>query len=126
MRRIGSVKERRVNVRLLAATNRRMAEEFERACAEVGRDPSAVRRSWSGGCACAPNLEKAKVFAEDFYNPDDNDEDFDFVGTPKQVVEQMRAFIEAGVDYFMLDCGGFPELTTLQLLVNEVLPALND
>jgi hypothetical protein len=29
------------------------------------------------------------------------------------------------VDYFMLDCGGFPQLTTVEMLVNEVLPALN-
>jgi hypothetical protein len=30
-----------------------------------------------------------------------------------------------GVDYFMLDCGGFPRLTTVELLIDEVLPALN-
>jgi hypothetical protein len=30
-----------------------------------------------------------------------------------------------GVDYFMLGCGGFPALTTLEMLVHEVLPALN-
>jgi hypothetical protein len=29
------------------------------------------------------------------------------------------------VDYFLLDCGGFPRLTTAELLVREVLPALN-
>jgi alkanesulfonate monooxygenase SsuD/methylene tetrahydromethanopterin reductase-like flavin-dependent oxidoreductase (luciferase family) len=50
---------------------------------------------------------------------------FGFVGTPQQVVEQMRPFIALGVDYFVLDCSGFPTLTTLELLVNEVLPALN-
>jgi hypothetical protein len=31
-----------------------------------------------------------------------------------------------GVDYFILDCSGFPNLTTLELLVNEVIPALRD
>ena len=54
------------------------------------------------------------------------DDDFDFVGTPEQIVAQMRPFVESGVDYFMLDCGGFPDLTTLELLISEVLPALND
>ena len=49
----------------------------------------------------------------------------DFVGTPTQIIEQMQQFIELGVDYFMLDCGGFPRLTTVEMLVNEVLPALN-
>jgi alkanesulfonate monooxygenase SsuD/methylene tetrahydromethanopterin reductase-like flavin-dependent oxidoreductase (luciferase family) len=56
----------------------------------------------------------------------DDEEDFDLIGTPAQLVEQMRPFIELGVDYFILDCGGFPQLTTLEMLVSEVLPALND
>jgi alkanesulfonate monooxygenase SsuD/methylene tetrahydromethanopterin reductase-like flavin-dependent oxidoreductase (luciferase family) len=51
--------------------------------------------------------------------------DEDLVGTPSQIIEQMQQFVELGVDYFMLDCGGFPRLTTVEMLVNEVLPALN-
>ncbi|HET7087520.1 MAG TPA: LLM class flavin-dependent oxidoreductase, partial [Anaerolineae bacterium] len=105
---------------------RRMAAQFERACAEVGRDPSTVRRSWGGGCACAPTQEEAEVFAGGLYSPDNAFDDFGFVGTPRQLVEQMRPFIDLGVDYFMLDCGGFPKLTTLEMLVHKVLPALND
>jgi hypothetical protein len=37
----------------------------------------------------------------------------------------MQAFIDLGVDYFMLGSGGFPDLTTLELLVYKVMPALN-
>ena len=48
------------------------------------------------------------------------------MGTPQQIVEQMRSFVELGVDYFMVDCTGFPNLTTLELLIHEVLPALNN
>jgi alkanesulfonate monooxygenase SsuD/methylene tetrahydromethanopterin reductase-like flavin-dependent oxidoreductase (luciferase family) len=103
----------------------RMTSAFEQACAEVGRDPATVRRSWGGGCVCAPTLAEAKRFAGERVSAD-NEEGFDFVGTPQQIVEQMRPFITLGVNYFMLDCGGFPTLTTLELLVNEVLPALND
>jgi alkanesulfonate monooxygenase SsuD/methylene tetrahydromethanopterin reductase-like flavin-dependent oxidoreductase (luciferase family) len=98
--------------------------EFERACAEVGRDPAMVRRSWGGGCVCAQTQAEVERLAGARYCADEDD--FNFVGTPMQVVEQMRAFIDLGVDYFMLDCGGFPNLTTLELLVNEVLPVLND
>jgi alkanesulfonate monooxygenase SsuD/methylene tetrahydromethanopterin reductase-like flavin-dependent oxidoreductase (luciferase family) len=104
---------------------RRMVGSFEQACAEVGRDPATVRRSWGGGCACAPTQAEAKRLAGDRFSPD-SEEDFGFVGTPQQIVEQMRSFIALGVDYFMVDCSGFPQLTTLELLVNEVLPALND
>ena len=48
-----------------------------------------------------------------------------FLGTPAQLIEQMQQFVDLGVDYFMLQSGGFPDLTTLELLVSEVMPALN-
>lgn len=104
---------------------RSLAEGFERACEAVGRDPATVRRSWIGGCACGPTEAEAERLSGGRLSAED-EEDFDFVGTPQQLVEQMRLFVELGVDYFMLDCGGFPELTTLDLLINEVLPALNE
>ena len=102
-----------------------MVEECERACAEVGRDPATLRRTWGGGCVCAPTQAEAEEFAGDRYSADNDFDNFDFVGTPQQLVAQMRPFIDLGVDYFILDCGGFPKLTTLELLINEVLPALN-
>jgi alkanesulfonate monooxygenase SsuD/methylene tetrahydromethanopterin reductase-like flavin-dependent oxidoreductase (luciferase family) len=104
---------------------RRLAAEFERACREVGRDPATVRRSWGGGCACAPTPEQAAALTEGRYNADPDAEDFDFTGTPAQIIAQMRPFIELGVSTFLLDCGGFPDLTTLDLLIHEVLPVLN-
>jgi alkanesulfonate monooxygenase SsuD/methylene tetrahydromethanopterin reductase-like flavin-dependent oxidoreductase (luciferase family) len=96
------------------------AQEFERACAEVGRDPASVRRTWSGGCACAPSERALAKITNARLQPGD-----DFIGTPQQLIEQMQPFVELGVDYFMLDCGGFPRLTTVEMLVTEVLPALN-
>jgi alkanesulfonate monooxygenase SsuD/methylene tetrahydromethanopterin reductase-like flavin-dependent oxidoreductase (luciferase family) len=107
---------------------RHYVEELQRACDEVGRDPATVRRVWGGGCICAPTEAEVVEFAaerrqllgeECAYQPGE-----DFVGTPAQIIEQMQPFIELGVDYFMLDCGGFPRLTTVEMLVHEVLPAL--
>lgn len=102
---------------------RELAAEFERACVEVGRDPATVRRSWGGGCACAPTRAAAEALAGGQYDADA--EDFGFVGTPADVAAQMRPFIDLGVEYFILDGAGFPHLTTLELLIDEVLPALN-
>lgn len=48
------------------------------------------------------------------------------VGTPNQLLEQMRPFVDLGIDYFMLDYAGFPKPTTLQMLISEVLPRLAD
>ena len=68
---------------------------------------------------------KLKPSPGGLYSADNAFNDFGFGGTPQQLIEQMRLFIGLGVDYFMLDCRGFPKLTTLELLINEVLPALN-
>jgi len=103
---------------------RRLVADFENACQIEGRDPSTIRRSWCNGCACAPTQAEAESFAGDRYSANNLDEDFGFVGTPRQVIEQMQAFIDLGVDSFMVDCGGFPNLTTLEMLVNEVVPVL--
>src|SRR5215207_2385920 len=81
----------------------RMAAEFERACIEVGRDPATVRRSWIGGCACAPTRREAEAIAAGRVSGDDDD-DFGFVGTPSEIVDQMRAFVALGMNRFMLDC----------------------
>lgn len=104
----------------------RILRDFDRACRDVGRDPAEVRRSWAGGCVCARTREAVEAIAGERYSAQNTGDDFDFVGMPEQIIDQMRLFIDMGVDYFMLDCGGFPNLTTLELLVNEVLPAVNE
>jgi alkanesulfonate monooxygenase SsuD/methylene tetrahydromethanopterin reductase-like flavin-dependent oxidoreductase (luciferase family) len=106
------------------AAYRRMAATVDAACAAVGRDPATLRRSWMGGCACARTEAAARALAGDRFG-DGSDEEFDFLGTPAQIAAQMRPFVAAGVTRFMLDCAGFPDLTSLDLLIEEVLPAVN-
>jgi alkanesulfonate monooxygenase SsuD/methylene tetrahydromethanopterin reductase-like flavin-dependent oxidoreductase (luciferase family) len=101
-------------------TYHQYVQEFERACAGVQRDPATVRRSWYGGCACAPTEAAVKKLNTNNYTLDRA-----FAGTPAQVIEQMQPFVDLGVDHFMLSIGGFPDLTTLEMLVEVVLPALN-
>jgi alkanesulfonate monooxygenase SsuD/methylene tetrahydromethanopterin reductase-like flavin-dependent oxidoreductase (luciferase family) len=72
-----------------------------------------------------PTQQEAKRIAGERYSADNLEDDFGFVGTPSQVREQMQPFIDLGVSSFMVDCGGFPNLTTLKLLINEVMPALS-
>jgi alkanesulfonate monooxygenase SsuD/methylene tetrahydromethanopterin reductase-like flavin-dependent oxidoreductase (luciferase family) len=104
---------------------RHLAEEMARACAETGRDPGTLSRSWVGGCACAATREQAVALAGDLYSAENPGDDFGFVGTPGQVIAQIQPFIELGVETFMLDCGGFPDLGAIDLLVREVIPAVN-
>ncbi len=99
---------------------REQVEECERACEKEQRDPATLRRTWFGGCLCAPTEKDVKAL-----NKYGMSAGTAFVGTPAQIIDQMRPFLDLGVDYFMLSSGGFPELTTLEMLVSEVLPALN-
>lgn len=99
---------------------RGMVEESERACEKLGRDPKTLRRTWFGGCACAPTEDALKALIADRPLPEGG-----IAGTTEQVIEQLRAFADLGVDYFMLGSAGLPNFTTLELLVNEVTPALN-
>jgi alkanesulfonate monooxygenase SsuD/methylene tetrahydromethanopterin reductase-like flavin-dependent oxidoreductase (luciferase family) len=95
-------------------------QEFERACSEVQRDPATVHRAWFGGCVCGQTEAAVKRLNTNNYSRERA-----FLGTPAQLIEQMQQFVDLGVDYFMLLNGGFPDLTTLELLVSEVMPALN-
>ncbi|HZS76821.1 MAG TPA: LLM class flavin-dependent oxidoreductase [Ktedonobacteraceae bacterium] len=99
---------------------RTMVEECERACAEVKRDPATLRRTWYGGCICAPTEAEVKRLNTRDVNPERGW----FVGTPERVREQMQPFIDLGVDYFIFSAGGFPNLTTLEIVISEVMPKL--
>jgi alkanesulfonate monooxygenase SsuD/methylene tetrahydromethanopterin reductase-like flavin-dependent oxidoreductase (luciferase family) len=98
---------------------RKQVTECERACVEFNRDPATLRRTWFGGCVCAPTEAAVKSL-----NTTGISSANAFAGTPAQIIEQMQPFIELGVDYFILGSGGFPDLTTLEMLIHEVLPVL--
>ncbi len=98
---------------------RKQVTECERACAEINRDPATLRRTWFGGCVCGPTEAAVRSL-----NTTGISSVNAFAGTPAQIIEQMQPFIELGVDYFILGSGGFPDLTTLEMLIHEVLPAL--
>ncbi len=68
---------------------------------------------WFGGCACAPTEEQARTFGVGHITTAN-----DFPGRPERVVE-------LGVDYFVIGSGRFPNLTTLVVVTDQVLPALN-
>lgn len=95
---------------------------LDSACEAIGRDPKTLRRTAMVTSYCAPTESQAKELAATHKGPFGPG----FVGTPEQVVEQFRAFVEAGFDYFMISPGAIHnDLTTVELLANEVLPALN-
>jgi alkanesulfonate monooxygenase SsuD/methylene tetrahydromethanopterin reductase-like flavin-dependent oxidoreductase (luciferase family) len=114
------------------AAYRDTVAELEAACAAVGRDPATLRKTLLTVVACAPTEAAARaslkaavrvarqgslLLPRVLANP--------VVGTPAQVVDQLQPFVELGVDYIIVTTPHFPDETTLTLLRDEVLPALN-
>jgi alkanesulfonate monooxygenase SsuD/methylene tetrahydromethanopterin reductase-like flavin-dependent oxidoreductase (luciferase family) len=84
---------------------------LEQECRAVGRDPAQVHRSWFGRCVCVPSKKEASRL-----------EGSGLLGTPEQLVEQLQAYSELGIHYFMLGSRSLSDRTTVELLAKEVLP----
>lgn len=92
------------------------------ACIDVGRDPASVRKTWLGLCSCAPTTEAAYRALQGSWfeeNPSRG-----LVGTPLQIVEQLRPFVDAGMDYWIVGFPRWPDLTMREMFVNEVIPLI--
>lgn len=90
---------------------RQRAAVLEQECHKVGRDPAQVRRSWFGRCVCVASKKEARML-----------EGSGLLGTPEQIVEQLRAYVELGIHSFMLGSRSLSDTTTVELLAKEVLP----
>lgn len=99
---------------------RQQRDECERACLAVQRDPRTLRRTIFEECVCRSTEQALQPFQQQ--NPFLHD----FLGTPAQIIERMQEFMDLGVDYFMFDTGDLSNLTTLELLVNEVFPVIQN
>ncbi len=89
-------------------------------CEALGRDISTIRLTWFGRIAIGktPAEAESRAHSRDIKYTTDNA----FVGTPDQIAEQMAAFTDIGVDYFMVDVIGLPDSEVISLVVDELLP----
>jgi alkanesulfonate monooxygenase SsuD/methylene tetrahydromethanopterin reductase-like flavin-dependent oxidoreductase (luciferase family) len=85
-------------------------------CTRVGRDPASLRLTWFGRLAVGKTEAEAQALGGSKWTKANA-----FVGTPSQVVEQMGPFVEAGVDYFMVDVLGLPNPDVVDMVLEEVL-----
>ena len=98
---------------------RAQAAELARACAEVGRDPATLRRPGSAA-APAPRRRRPRGHWRTTLHQREWLSGHTGAGSSADA-----AFVELGVDYFIVGSAGFPDMTTLELVLNQVLPALN-
>ncbi len=89
-------------------------------CADVGRDYHSILKTWSAeAIALAPTeAEAQRIAAASPYNNNT------LIGTPEQVADQLQAFVNLGVEYFIVRLLDFPHTDGIELFVHEVMPRL--
>ena len=106
-------------------------------CKEIGRDPASIRYSVMASYLIGRDRddlrERAMKLAEVLprLKRDSPDEIIDaarrgaFVGTPEEVVDQIRAYAALDVELFMLQHFLLDDTDHMELLASDVMPALS-
>jgi F420-dependent oxidoreductase-like protein len=98
---------------------------LERHCAAVGRDPSAIEKSWFGTIVIEPDdarlqerlAKRAARGHGDAYGLNV------ILGTPEQIAARIREYIAVGVTHFIGMFGRVERLGATELFAREVMPA---
>ena len=86
-------------------------------CERENREPSSLRLTWFGRLAVADSERAANELSDGVWTRERA-----LVGTPQQVIEQVSAFEDLGVDYFMCDVLGLDNPLAKDLFLAEILP----
>jgi len=96
-------------------------------CKDVGRDASEIELTWSPEvCVRESEAEVREVGAmrerRGYREPFDSWQAGNLVGTPEQVAEKIRTYLDLGCTYFVPWCTDYPDHTTLRLFAETVIP----
>lgn len=95
-------------------------EVLRRHCEAVGRSYDDIVKTWACEMvAIAPTEGEARKLAEasPFYDGANG-----LIGTPDQVASQIQAFVDLGVEHFILRFADFPRRDGAELFAREVMP----
>jgi len=93
-------------------------------CKAVGRDADEIRMTWSPEVFIRPTeAEVEAAGSRSLWGEEASSwRAGNLVGTPEQVAEKMRAYIDLGCRGFVPWCSDYPDTQTLELLATEVMP----
>jgi F420-dependent oxidoreductase-like protein len=97
-------------------------------CADVGRDPDAVSLTWSPELLVRETEAEIRALADEGRVGSRWGEAFDswvagnLVGTPEQVAERLRTYVDLGCAGFVPWCADYPDHTSLRLFADAVMP----
>lgn len=108
---------------------RKMRNTIEHYCSKIRRDPHEIRSGIGIGCVIADDELRVKEKAKKFQplaisTKGYTAQQMRLEGTPDQCINQLRTYIDAGVQCFVM---GFPDVTTtntIRLFSEKVIPAL--
>ena len=100
------------------------AEVLKGHCAAVGRDYDEITKTWSPEVFIRETeAEVAAAGSRSFWGePVDSWTEGNLVGTPEQVAEKLRTYVDLGCTGFVPWCSDYPDTETLGLFAAEVLP----
>ena len=91
---------------------RHKSEVLARHCADVGRDPASIRRTWMGVVSIAESQATAEAIIANYpIWPGDRA----LVGTPAAIRDQLAAYVALGVDLFILSFADEPHTAGIHL-----------
>jgi F420-dependent oxidoreductase-like protein len=99
-------------------------------CERAGRDPVTVRKMVHFAGAIASDEREARQRAESLakaWNTSLSDlQGRVLLGTPQQAAEQMQAYVERGVEHFVLSVAAPYDMKMIELYINEVAPLVEN
>jgi F420-dependent oxidoreductase-like protein len=93
-------------------------------CADVGRDPDGITMTWSPEVFIRESeREIVEGGTRSFWGePFESWQAGNLVGTPEQVSEKIRSYVDLGCGGFVPWCSDYPETETLRLFGEKVIP----
>jgi F420-dependent oxidoreductase-like protein len=97
-------------------------------CKDVGRDADEIELTWSPEVMVRESDDDIRALVDagkagsKWGEPYDSWREGNLVGTPEQVAEKIRAYIDLGCTYFVPWCSDYPDDTSLRLFADKVMP----
>ena len=90
----------------------------------MGRDESTIRKTWSPEIFVRESeAEVAEYGSRNLWGqPFEQWRDANLVGTPEQVCEKVRRYVDLGCSGFIGWCSDYPDTQSLELFATKVVP----
>jgi alkanesulfonate monooxygenase SsuD/methylene tetrahydromethanopterin reductase-like flavin-dependent oxidoreductase (luciferase family) len=91
-------------------------------CTKVGRNPKSIKRSWAAHCVLGEGTAEVEKKINTYKVRAKTAPPL--AGTAEQVVEQMKRYIDAGVELFIIRFMGDDIKIEMELFANDVMPQI--